>query len=171
MDRRVERSKVLIKQALLDLLDKKPLIEVTTTELTNKAGINRSTFYTYYHNPQEVFDAIAAEAVENLEQSVLDKEYTMLEFLYVYLSLIRSNRVVFLEIHRFDIKHPIVIQICTLMNTHVKMKKLIPNTTLTDYCNYGFFGIAKEWLEDGCRKEPSVIIDDLKPVIRLYDQI
>lgn len=44
------RSKKLIINALVDLLDEKPLDKITVTDIVKKADINRGTFYAHYEN-------------------------------------------------------------------------------------------------------------------------
>lgn len=56
LDRRVARTRRAIHDAILDILAKKPLTEITVTELCNKADINRKTFYMYYSTPADVFN-------------------------------------------------------------------------------------------------------------------
>ena len=46
----------LMNQALLQLLEKKDLEFITVTEITKKAGVNRSTFYLHYENVYELFE-------------------------------------------------------------------------------------------------------------------
>jgi len=56
IDRRVRRTKKAIHDSILEILAKKPLTEITVTELCNKADINRKTFYIYYNTPTDVFN-------------------------------------------------------------------------------------------------------------------
>ena len=52
------RTDAAIKQALLSLLGKKRLSEVTVSELARDAHVSRSTFYEHFGNPDEVYDAL-----------------------------------------------------------------------------------------------------------------
>ena len=54
-DRRVRRTKKLLTQALTELMQQKQIKDITVTELTEKADMNRGTFYLYY---RDVFDMI-----------------------------------------------------------------------------------------------------------------
>ena len=47
-DRRVRRTKKLLIQALTELMQQKPVKEITVKELTDLADMNRGTFYLYY---------------------------------------------------------------------------------------------------------------------------
>ena len=53
-----------MNQALLSLLEKKDLEFITVTEITKKAGVNRSTFYLHYENIYELLE----ETIENLNK-------------------------------------------------------------------------------------------------------
>ncbi|MBP3209850.1 MAG: TetR/AcrR family transcriptional regulator, partial [Oscillospiraceae bacterium] len=54
-DRRVRRTKKLLTQALTELMQQKQIKDITVTELTEKADMNRGTFYLYY---RDVFDMV-----------------------------------------------------------------------------------------------------------------
>lgn len=55
-DRRVIRTKKAIYEALTELMTKKPLEQITVTDIARKADINRKTFYTYYSAPDDVIN-------------------------------------------------------------------------------------------------------------------
>ena len=57
----------LMNQALLLLLEKKDIDFITVTEITKKAGVNRSTFYLHYDNIYELLE----ETIENLNKKFL----------------------------------------------------------------------------------------------------
>ena len=60
-DIRNERTEQAIRQAMLDLLKKKPFDCLSVTEVATAAGVSRSTFYAHFANLQEVFEALARE--------------------------------------------------------------------------------------------------------------
>lgn len=66
-DRRVKRTKKLLRDSLFSLLQKKSINEITVTELTEVADINRATFYFYYTDIFDMLDQIQNEAYELFE--------------------------------------------------------------------------------------------------------
>ena len=51
------RSKQLIRNAVIELLDKKGnLSSITVSDVVEKANINRGTFYNHYNNVMEVIE-------------------------------------------------------------------------------------------------------------------
>lgn len=65
-DKRVIRTKKAIRAALFKILETKDLSAVTITELTQKANVNRRTFYTHYKNITEILEEIEEEFEETL---------------------------------------------------------------------------------------------------------
>ena len=63
----------LMNQALMALLEKKDIEFITVTEITKKAGVNRSTFYLHYDNIYELLE----ETIENVVESNCFKCFLM----------------------------------------------------------------------------------------------
>ena len=169
MDRRSRKSVDSIMNAMADLLEKKPLKEILMKELADNADINRSTLYTYYKNPQEVFEDLAKRSIDSFEDIFRDQKYTMTEFIEIYLGYMKKNYPVFLEIHRSSVTNGYVERISGIMNRCLRSRKLESGTVLARYCNYGFFGIAAEWLMDGCKTSADDIIKELKPIMGVFE--
>ncbi len=58
---RVSRTKRIIKTAFVNLLKVNNISEITITEISKTAEINRKTFYTYYPYPQAVMEEFIQE--------------------------------------------------------------------------------------------------------------
>lgn len=75
-DLRIARTKELILDALIDLIDEKSLDAITVRDITNKAGINRGTFYAHYQDKFDLVrtyeDEIMAEIATIAKQSILE---------------------------------------------------------------------------------------------------
>lgn len=54
-DRRVRRTRMRLQQAMLELLKEKDARSITVRELTQRADVNRGTFYAHY---KDVFDLL-----------------------------------------------------------------------------------------------------------------
>ena len=64
--RRVKMTKRLMKEALIDLMDQKPLEKITVTEICKIADVNRSTFYAYYEDTRALMLEIEDEVLEHV---------------------------------------------------------------------------------------------------------
>lgn len=67
-DMRIRYTKAVIRQALLEILEKKNITQITVKELCDRAGINRGTFYLHYSAPNDVLLEIEQQFVaDNLK--------------------------------------------------------------------------------------------------------
>ena len=64
-DRRIRKTKHAIKETLIALLKEKPVREISVIELSDRADINRGTFYLHY---KDIFDLL-----EQIEQEFFDE--------------------------------------------------------------------------------------------------
>ena len=64
----------MLKEALVRLLEEKPLEKITVYELCTKAEVNRTTFYKYYGSPYDLLDDIRADFLHELEVNLQEKE-------------------------------------------------------------------------------------------------
>ena len=70
MDKRVMKTRKAIHSAMTMLLAKKPIEEITVTELADAAEINRKTFYNYYSSVYMVAEEMEDEIVERFEETL-----------------------------------------------------------------------------------------------------
>lgn len=76
-DVRAQRSIDALRMGLLDLLEEKPLEEISIKEITDRAGLSYPTFFRRFASKGELLEDIAAEEVRmllNLSQAAYDEE-------------------------------------------------------------------------------------------------
>lgn len=66
-DRRVKYTQMVLKEALLELLQDKPIERISVKEICEKADINRSTFYVHYGSPNELLDSINDDVYDEIK--------------------------------------------------------------------------------------------------------
>jgi AcrR family transcriptional regulator len=72
-DRRSERSRQLIRNALLDLLFEQRFEEITVQAILDRANVGRSTFYAHYFDKADVLANIAEEQLKMLSGQLLER--------------------------------------------------------------------------------------------------
>ena len=70
-DRRVKRTKKALRDALFTLLEQKSINEITVTELTTLADVNRATFYFYYTDLIDMLQQIQNETYQAFKETHL----------------------------------------------------------------------------------------------------
>lgn len=70
LDRRIVRSRNAILSAFERLLMEKPLADITVSAIAREANVDRKTFYVHFGTVDGLLDAIAADVVEMIVDSV-----------------------------------------------------------------------------------------------------
>jgi AcrR family transcriptional regulator len=63
-------TKACFRSALIQLLDKKDINDISVSELTRKAGVSRTAFYSHYQTVDDVLSEIIDEELTELNNSV-----------------------------------------------------------------------------------------------------
>lgn len=81
-DHRTRVTKMLIRRAFTDLLQFKPIQDISIRELCERAGINRGTFYTHYTDIYDlrakIEDEMFADFQKTLEPLLSEKSESMM---------------------------------------------------------------------------------------------
>ena len=64
LDSRVRYTKMVLQQALLKILQRKPIDKVTIKELCEEAKLNRGTFYLHYSSPNDLLMEIEQQFIQ-----------------------------------------------------------------------------------------------------------
>ena len=69
-DRRILRTRALLRQGLAELMQEKNAGDITVKELVAHANVNRSTFYLHYTDIDQMLASVEAELLARIEASV-----------------------------------------------------------------------------------------------------
>lgn len=94
-NRQVQRTRSYIFEALMDLIDKKPYNKIAVSDITEKAGIARQTFYRNYNNKDDVifdyFENTFQRNLLNIETHQNSKNQTDIVFAFNYDYMIKHR--------------------------------------------------------------------------------
>ncbi len=65
-DPRVRYTRMVIREAFLELLKEKPFPKITVKEICALAELNRTTFYKHYRDPADLLNELENEAIDRL---------------------------------------------------------------------------------------------------------
>lgn len=74
LDPRVKRTRRLLQDALLGLIRERSFDDVTVQDVTERAGLNRATFYLHYRDKDDLLTQIMKEALDALEAQARRRE-------------------------------------------------------------------------------------------------
>ena len=66
-DARVRYTRMRIREAFFECLEKKPINKITVKEICDIAEINRATFYTHYADQFELMQKLEEEVLEGMQ--------------------------------------------------------------------------------------------------------
>ena len=95
--RRVRMTKMLLKNALIDIMKTKSIHLISIKEICEEADVNRSTFYRHYNTQYDLYDEIIEDITKDIG-AIYKNDYTTVDFLTKVLEYIESKRETFLVI-------------------------------------------------------------------------
>lgn len=75
-DRRIQKTKIAIHDALVALMARKSVSEITVRELTDTADISRKTFYLHYADLTDVFREMENQLLDGLHLLLRNCDFT-----------------------------------------------------------------------------------------------
>lgn len=64
--RSAKRSKRMIQEAFVELMQEKEIKKITVTDIITRADLNRGTFYAHYKNTEELLQQIESEIINKM---------------------------------------------------------------------------------------------------------
>lgn len=174
-DTRKDRTRIQLRDAMIQLLHEKSFDQISTTELVKIAKVSRSSFYTHYQDKYDMIEAYQRRLFETI-QYVFEKNNgnlhaTMLEtfeFLQrnqIYAALLSENGSK--EIHQFmlqklkDLLQNSIFPQDSKRNNLGKLGKIYATT----YYANAIFGTTQSWLRRNQKETPTQIADLLQELI------
>lgn len=173
-----KNTAIKMNKALIELLKEKEFDKISILEICQKAGVNRSTFYSHYSNTYDLLEEVYQTFLKDLSQyfrndvnsleELRPKEdvFVHSEYLVPYLEFIKDNKSFFKaymsnlrnfkrdEFYSFIIDK-VIIPICR--------KNGITDRTVVDYISkfylQGIAAIIKEWVNNDCINDVDYICE------------
>lgn len=99
-NQRIRLTKMMFRNSLISLLQKKSIYQISVTELCNASELNRSTFYKYYGNVCDVLTEIEEEVLKQGQKCMQEIEVSgsdsAIQPLYRLLCYAKENKELYL---------------------------------------------------------------------------
>lgn len=171
-------SKQKLEESFLKLLDKKPLSEITISEITDKAKLNRNTFYYYYSSIADLIESTIKSSVDQLFEnyppridSPNDCFLVAVDYAKKNEAAIRNiyhsvNRAIF-ERHLWHIcDYSVSLYVDSIFNNSKIPFNLEIQDGLRDLLKFGIFGFIIDWINRGMPNDVSGKIQSLSLFFR-----
>ncbi len=174
-------TKRSIAKAFVDLLEEKPFEKITIQDISQKAGVNRQTFY--YHfldirdliewimntSEQEIItknkDNIENKSWENGFVNILDEISKNKKLIYAVSQNVEYSKYVteYLLHLTFNYIYGVVAAKAQKMNVIVKEEDMI---FIANFYKYAFFGVLLEWIKTNFKDSPKDMVSKLDIMIK-----
>ncbi|MEK4074986.1 TetR/AcrR family transcriptional regulator [Paenibacillus sp. FSL M7-0656] len=179
MDRRIKKSKVALKDALIHLMQKHPFKEISITDIVQRADLNRGTFYRHYQYKEDLFNEIIDDVIQDLVTS-FRKPYQDEEKFEV--NLMPSSAItIFEHVHQHAQFYTLVVKseassnfqrmICDVLRdlalqdlNHI-FPPHINHEILASYQSHAIFGMIMEWIRQDFKHSPTYMAEELFKII------
>ncbi|HIT34111.1 MAG TPA: TetR/AcrR family transcriptional regulator [Candidatus Faecousia intestinigallinarum] len=155
-NRRVRMTKKMLQEAMLELLEQKPIQRITVTDICQLADVNRSTFYAYYEDVGKLLLEIEDEVLDQLPVSPDIPATTVHQFLSVledFFDYVRKNerlfRILILQRDSSSFNHRLVNAVMEKYSQPSQQGRELLDRYAYVYCVNGVIGILREWISGG----------------------
>ncbi|ACS98893.1 TetR/AcrR family transcriptional regulator [Paenibacillus sp. JDR-2] len=182
-DRRVRKTKEVLKSSFLTLLQEKSVNHISITELVQLADCTRATFYTHYEQKEDLLDEMIEEKFEEMTAAYRKP--------YVGLSVVDFNELPSASIELFDhfienrIFYKTMLDPQTGYNYREKLTKRMdrlfrqefdfmvtePDTPIdtklfSTYRIHGIIGLILEWIDSGFEQSTAYMNEQLIQILK-----
>ena len=168
------RTKLQLEEAFKKLLLEKPFHKITIKDLTDACYLSRMSFYYHF---QDLYDLTEWILIEDAKKALNEKkDYAhWKEGLENIFEAVYKNKPFILNVYHdiskdqiekvlFKLVHGLIESIVEERSIETNLNEQQKNFIAYFY-KYGFVGILQEWIEDGMKEEPEIIIKKLNNII------
>lgn len=155
---------VYLAHALIELMEKKPLEEISITELTKKAGVSRMSYYRSFSSKQHILEEYLQSIVrrfraEGEQEGYLGKDHSYDQLLYSFQFFRQYSRFA-LCLHDANLSSILLDGLNGYMESYV----LPPKADFFKRCrSYAFAGalynLYIQWLLDGMKQSEETMAE------------
>lgn len=180
-NRSIRRTKRIFKLHFVSLIREKGYKNVTVTDIVERADYNRSTFYLYFKDKEDLTEELVSEILEELHYSfhipfediedikynrILPSSNTFFQHLYNYKNfyslLTIEDTIPGLQQSFLGKMKEIFDAISYIDNENKEIQIKHFNT----YKMYGSYGVLLEWIKGGYRQSPDEIAENLLEIFK-----
>lgn len=147
-----------IKETFIQLLDEKPLNEITIKDIVERCGINRNSFYYHYQDLPALIEEIIKEEAESIIQAY-PSVTTIVECFDAVIEFASFRKKAIMHIYHSVNREAFernLMMVCeyfvqSYVETALKDEMISTNdkTTIVDYYRCVCFGLTIDWLNKG----------------------
>ena len=175
-DLRVIKTKRVIRGALVELMSEKGLSEITVSELSARAMINRKTFYRHYREIGDVVAELENEILEEFAEIMRKNNASVLDVGDVFRDIskqIERERDLYVKMMKLNpdlfSKGRIKAMLCRAMSVSLKNDGAVTDETtlsaVSEFTVSGVLSMYSMWFDGGCAADLSALTEVLVKMV------
>lgn len=160
-DKRVVRTKKAIWSALFRIMENKDIADITISELTAEANVNRRTFYTHYRNITDILTEVETDFVAALKQLAdnfdpQDYEESTYKLFLEFDNLISCEFNFYFHLVHVDMRGVLMSRLKSIIKRsaetiveYISRKRGSDATIVSAFISGGFFNVYIEYINSG----------------------
>lgn len=177
-NRSVQRTKQLLKESLITLLQTTSITKISVTQLTQMANLNRGTFYLHYNDIYSLLDDLENDIVNNI-MSILRKHRSVntvscvFPILYDFFQYIKENSNICQTLLKTENHNAFLQKIKNIVQEECfstwdvlfnqRGKRFYP--AYYSFVLFGCIGLMEYWIENGMQETPEEIAHIAESII------
>lgn len=178
-DRRIRRTKRLLRQALAELMNEKEFKDITVKEITDRADLNRGTFYFHYTDTYDLKEKIEDELVHDFAEvissySPTPEDYSARQMLEQAVSYIQEHKFLIRTLFHSSMGDGLQNKFMAVIEEMVlKVQERLHLTETEQQSTYrcrfascGIIGCLDMWLQEEGSMTGETLVNNLDEMIR-----
>lgn len=177
-DRRIRKTQRLLKESLLELMEKKDIKNISVKDITELADLNRGTFYLHYADTYSLLQEMETEVLNDFQTMVNNyreafKKASLMPVIIPIIQYIEENKKICNILFENSSSNDFVNRFHTLIlkNGTAIIKEQYPDArdvTLNyflEFITYGLTGVLKQWLNTDMQEPKEEVAEFVDKVI------
>lgn len=161
-DRRIRRTQRLLKESLVDLMSEKEFKDITIKDITERADLNRGTFYLHYSDTYGLLMAMENDVLNDFQDMIdnylqMGPKTDLTPVLSPVIHYIVENEEICKNLFENSASNDFLTKFKNLIHKNgiAVIEQLFPACKsgsfdyFFEFITYGLIGIIKKWLDEG----------------------
>lgn len=161
-DRRIRRTQKLLKDSLIELMQEKEFKNITVKDITERADLNRGTFYLHYNDTYHLLQDIEEGVLSDFQEMIDSYKHSfrsnsLLPILYPVIDYIGDNAPICHILFENNASHDFLVRFHSLIHNNgrtiiLSMFPIAEEEKMNcffEFVTYGLIGMLKQWVDSG----------------------
>lgn len=145
--------------ALLKLMEQKNLMQISISEIVNKAGVSRSSFYRNFNSKEEILIDYIEKRYRSYFKTLSLSENDIQLFLYHRLHFIKQNKIFFICLRKNNLLNYLFEEMDPDLASYLSGKQIFASPYHKAMFTSCSAGIIRQWIDNNFKESEEELLD------------